>query len=116
MTTVAAILSVLLAGAVAFSAVRKLSHDPQVVQTYIRVGVPEERLDYLAIILLAGATGLLLGLFWSPVGLAAAIGLSVYFLLAIASHVRADDLEHAPAPVAIELVAVAVLVLQLARL
>jgi DoxX-like protein len=110
----AVIVSALLAAGLAYSALRKLSHGPEVVQTYARVGVPEARLDQLAIILLAGAGGLVAGLFWTPIGLAAAVGVVVYFLLAIAAHVRAGDQEHLPTPLVIELAAVAALALRLA--
>lgn len=105
------VISVLLAALLVFAAVRKLSHRPEVVASYTRVGVPEDRLDQLAWILLAGAAGLVAGLFWPPVGVAAGIGLVVYFLLAIAAHVRADDARNLPTPVALELLAVASLVL-----
>lgn len=105
------VISVLLAALLVFAAVRKLSHRPEVVASYTRVGVPEDRLDQLAWILLAGAAGLVAGLFWPPVGVAAGIGLVVYFLLAIVAHVRADDARNLPTPVALELLAVASLVL-----
>ncbi len=104
------IVSVLLAVLLAFTALRKLSHRPEVVETYTRVGVPEDRLDQLAWILLAGASGLIAGLLWPPIGVAAGIGLVVYFLLAIAAHVRANDARNLVAPVVMELLAVASLV------
>jgi hypothetical protein len=110
------IFSILLAALLAFAAVRKLSHRPEIVATYVRVGVPEDKLDYLAIILLAGAAGLILGLFWGPIGVAAAVGVVCYFLVAIASHIRANDEGHLPTPVVIEAIAVAALALRLATL
>jgi DoxX-like family len=110
------VVSVLLAALVAFAAVRKLSHKPQVVEGYLRVGVPEDRLNQLAFILLAGAAGMVLGLAWAPIGIAAAIGVIVYFLVAIAFHIRADDAEHLPTPVAIEITALAALALRIATL
>jgi hypothetical protein len=114
MPVVTIAVSVLLAALLVLSAVRKLSHQPEVVATYTRVGVPEEKLDYLAWILIAGAGGLLLGLLWPPIGIAAGVGLVVYFLLAIGAHIRAGDLEHAPTPVVIELLAAAALVSRIA--
>jgi hypothetical protein len=110
------IVSSLLAALMAFAAVRKLSHRPEVVETYVRVGVPEERLDYLAAILLAGAAGLIVGLLWAPIGVAAAIGVVTYFALAVTTHIRADDAENLPTPVAMELMAIAALVLRVATL
>ena len=104
------VVSILLAALLVFTAVRKLSHRPDVVATYTRVGVPEERLDQLAWILLAGAAGLIAGLFWPPIGVAAGIGLVVYFLLAVAAHIRAGDSGNLPVPVAMELLAIASLI------
>jgi DoxX-like family len=108
-----AVVSVLLAAALSYSAFRKLSHRPVVVQTYRRAGVPEDRLDQLAIVLLAGAAGLLLGLIWAPVGLAAAACLVVYFLVAVTFHVRADDARNLPTPLVLAVVAAVALVLRL---
>jgi hypothetical protein len=47
MSVIAAVVSVLVAALLAFSAVKKLGHRPEVVATDTRVGVPEERLDHL---------------------------------------------------------------------
>ena len=116
MSAAAAIVSVLLAAALVFAAIRKLSHRPEVVATYTRVGVPEDQLDYLAFILLAGAAGLILGLFWAPIGVAAAGGVVCYFALAVTAHVRADDTANLPTPLTIEAVAVAALTLRVASL
>ena len=110
------IVSILLAALLAFAAIRKLSHREEVVRTYLRVGVPEDKLDYLAAILLAGAAGLILGLFWAPIGVAAAVGVICYFLVAIAFHIRADDVTNLPTPVAIGVIAAAALALRIATL
>jgi DoxX-like family len=106
------IVNVLLAVVLAFAAVRKLTHREDVVASYARVGVPEERLNHLAFILLLGAAGLLLGLAWTPIGIAAALGVVVYFLLAIAAHVRHHDTRNLTTPIAVEAIAVAAVVLQ----
>jgi DoxX-like family len=111
-----AAVSILLALILSFAAVRKLSHRPEVVRSYARVGVPKGKLDYLALILLAGASGLLVGLFWAPIGIAAAVGVIAYFGLAVAAHVRADDLGNLPTPAVIELLAIVALVLGLATM
>ena len=110
------IVVVLLAGLLAFSAIRKLTHRERFIHGYIRVGVPEDKLDYLAMILLAGAVGLVLGLFWAPIGVVAAIGVISYFTVAIAFHIRADDAKNLPTPLVIALIAMAALVLRLATL
>jgi hypothetical protein len=116
MFAAAAVTSVLLAAVLVYSALTKLSHRERFVQGYVRVGVPEDKLDYLAIILLAGAAGLMLGLVWAPIGVAATAGVTLYFLVAIAFHIRADDPEHVPTPLAIALIATAALVLRVATL
>jgi hypothetical protein len=113
MSTIAAVVTVLLSAILAFAAARKLTHREDVVATYAKVGVPEERLNLLAFVLLLGAAGLLLGLAWAPIGIAAAVGVAVYFVLAIAAHVRHDDATNLPTPIAIEAMAVATLALQI---
>ncbi|MGH2978844.1 MAG: DoxX family protein [Solirubrobacterales bacterium] len=116
MVVATVIASVLLAALLAFSAIRKLTHQERIVQGYLRAGVPEDKLDYLAIILLAGAAGLVLGLFWAPIGVAAAIGVICYFLVAVAFHIRADDAENLPTPLVIALIATLALILRVATL
>jgi hypothetical protein len=116
MTIAAAAVSSLLAGLLVLSASIKLTRREPYVQGYLRVGVPEDKLNYLAAILLAGAAGLILGLVWDPIGIAAAAALVVYFLVAIASHIRADDARNLLNPVAMLLLAGAALALQLASL
>jgi DoxX-like family len=108
--------SILLAALLAYSAITKLSHRERFVQGYVRVGVPEDKLDYLAIILLAGAAGLMLGLAWAPIGVAAAVGVTLYFLVAIGFHIRAHDAEHLATPLVIAALAAAALALRVASL
>jgi hypothetical protein len=116
MSVATAIVSALLAALMSYSAVRKLSHQERFIQPYLRVGVPEEKLNYLAAILLAGAAGLILGLFWVPIGVAAAIGVILYFGTAIAFHLRADDARNLPTPLTLLVLGVAALALQLTAL
>jgi DoxX-like family len=106
-----ATVTALLAALMAYAAARKLSHRPEVVATYARVGVPEERLNLLAVTLIAGAAGLLLGLLWPPIGLAAAVATVVYFLVAIAAHIRSRDLANVTTPIVMELLAAGAAVL-----
>lgn len=58
-----------------------------------RAGVPESWLVFpIGTLKLAGAAGLLLGLVGVPlIGLAAAIGLVMYFACALYTHIRAGD-------------------------
>jgi hypothetical protein len=110
------IVSFLLAGLLVLSAFIKLTRREPYVQGYLRVGVPAHRLNLLAYILLAGAAGLVAGLWWAPVGVAAAIGLTCYFLAAIGAHLRADDVRSLPTPATYLGLAVVALVLRLATL
>jgi DoxX-like family len=110
------VVSALLAAALAYSAAMKLSHRPDVVRSYAAVGVPEDKLNALATLLLAGAAGLLLGLAWAPVGIAAAACLVVYFVVAIGFHIRLGQARTLPTPVVIVVLAAAALALRLATL
>lgn len=111
-----AVLSSLLAAMLAYAALRKLSHEPDVVAAYARVGVPEDRLNLLAALLLAGAAGLIAGLFWGAIGVASAAALVGYFACAVVAHVRFDDVANLPMPLLIETLALATLVLHLSAL
>jgi DoxX-like protein len=99
MYTALIVVSALLAALLGYTAARKLSHRPEIVATYTRVGVPEDKLDYLAAILILGAAGLVAGLAWAPLGIAAATALTAYFTLAIAAHLRARDHANLATPV-----------------
>jgi len=105
--------SLLLAALLLATAIRKLTHAPAVVETYRRVGVPERRLNLLALVLAAGAAGLVVGLWWRPLGVAAAAGLVAYFVLAVAAHVRHHDLKPLPTPLVFLALSVAGLALSL---
>jgi hypothetical protein len=109
---VVTVLSVVLAAPLIFAAIRKLGHREEVVRSYAVVGVPEERLNSLAVILLAGAAGLIAGLFWAPIGVAAAIGVVCYFALAVAAHIRHHDQRNLPTPLAILALAAALLIVR----
>jgi uncharacterized membrane protein YphA (DoxX/SURF4 family) len=110
----AATASVSLAALLMYSAVRKLSHSDEVVHSYARAGVPESSLNTLAAILIAGAVGLVVGIWWRPLGIAAAACLVVYFATACRFHIRAPDTRHLPTPVTMAVLAVTSLVLRIA--
>jgi len=88
----------LTAGLLVYAAVRKLSGRPEVIESYARVGVAAARLPVLAVVLLGGAAGIVAGLVWRPLGIAAGVGLTVYFVLALVAHARHRDLAHATTP------------------
>jgi hypothetical protein len=82
--------------------------------TAAKVGVPESWLPMLGILKAAGALGLLVGLIGVPlIGTAAAVGLVLFFFVAIIAHLRVHDYSIGPAA-AFLLLAVAALVLGLA--
>ena len=114
MSTATALASATLAAAITFAAVRKLSHRPDVVAAYARAGVPEDRLNLLAVVLLAASFGLIAGLAWTPLGAAAAAGLVAYFATAVGFHVHAGDLASAGMPIGLALLALATLILHVA--
>jgi hypothetical protein len=63
-----------------------------VLNNMARLGIPESRLKLLASLKAAGAVGLLLGLIGVPlIGVAAGIGLCIFFVGAIGTHLRAGD-------------------------
>ena len=98
MTIALYVVAGLLVALLVLSAGLKLSGKPEVVQSYGRVGVKPAQLPLLAAVLLLGAGGLLVGFLWTPLGVAAAAALVVYFVLALVAHATHDDLEHAATP------------------
>lgn len=77
---------------VAFSGVGKIRGDPKIVKViHATVGVPMKYLPLLAACEFAGALGLVLGIWWPPLGVAAGIGLVLYFVGAVISHLRVGD-------------------------
>jgi uncharacterized membrane protein YphA (DoxX/SURF4 family) len=106
----AAIVSSLLAAALFASARGKLVKDPQQMKIMATVGFPEDKLWLLASAEIAGGLGMVAGLFWWPIGVAASIGVVLYFVGAIIAHVRVKD--TFVSPLIVLLVAVAVLVLR----
>lgn len=86
------IVTLIVAVIVAFSAIAKIRRDPRVVRVIHEVvGVPLNYFPPLAGLELAGALGLVLGIFWPLAGILAGIGLALYFVGAILSHFRVGD-------------------------
>lgn len=78
------------------------------------VGVPDSRLPFLGFVKGAAAVGLAVGLFWRPLGIAAAVGLVVFFVLALVLHVRARVFHNIVGPIGFLALSVATLWLMLA--
>lgn len=88
------VITILLAAMVLFSGFGKLRNDPHIVKVIHEiVGVPMKYLPLLAACEIAGAAGLVLGIWWSPIGVAAGIGLLLYFLVAVLAHLRVGDVK-----------------------
>jgi len=109
-TVVAIVLGLGLAG----SASGKLRKDERIVTGLTGVGVPLSWFVPLALLELAGAAGLLIGIGWRPLGIAAAIGVILYFVGALIFHVRAKDFKGMVAPAVLLLVGVLALILGIA--
>jgi len=75
-----------------YSGLGKIRRDPLPVRVvHETVGVPLRYFPLLAACEFAGAVGLVVGIWWPLVGIAAGIGLVLYFVGAIASHLRGGD-------------------------
>jgi hypothetical protein len=76
-----------------FSGVAAMAHFRPILPGMARAGVPESWLTFpIGTLKTAGAAGLLLGLAGVPlVGTAAAIGLVLFFVCAVYTHLRAGD-------------------------
>ena len=93
MSTAYLVVALLAIAANAFSGVAAIVHLKPIIPAMARAGVPESWLTFpIGTLKTAGAAGLLLGLAGVPlVGTAAAIGLVLFFVCAIYTHVRASD-------------------------
>jgi uncharacterized membrane protein YphA (DoxX/SURF4 family) len=79
---------------VLFSGVGKIQRHPhQVKVVHETVGLPLQYFPLLAACEFAGAVGLVIGIWWPPIGIAAGIGLVLYFVGAVVSHLRVGDVK-----------------------
>jgi|ERR1700677_4401707 hypothetical protein len=77
---------------VAGSGLAKIARKADVVKTiHELIGVPMKYLSLLAVCELAGAIGLVVGIWVPMLGVAAGIGLVLYFVGAVVAHLRVDD-------------------------
>ncbi|MFJ9340652.1 DoxX family protein [Streptomyces sp. NPDC101733] len=106
-----AVVGMLLALALTASATLTLRRSEPVMANMRAVEVPEAWLPRLAALKAAGAVGLVVGLWIAPIGVAAAAGVTLYFIGAVVTHLRVKHYELAPAAV-LTLLAAAALVLR----
>jgi hypothetical protein len=110
-----AVLSVALAAAMALTAARKVNPDKSSLALRDRLGVSARLWSAVGLPEAAAAVGLVVGLWWAPLGVAAATGVVLLMAGAIGLHLRARFLGAALAPpIGILVVAVAVAALRLA--
>jgi hypothetical protein len=112
MDTATVIVTLLLAALFTFSSSIKLLGVSRSLAIRDHLGVKPMQWRLIGVLELAGVAGVLVGLLWSPIGIAAAIGLALLSVGAIAFHVRASDraADTAPAVIGVALaVATAVL-------
>ncbi|MFF0223289.1 DoxX family protein [Streptomyces sp. NPDC004629] len=91
MTVASVIVVVVLVLGLVASAGGKLTKQNLQMEVLRTVGVPEGRVPYLAVLELAGAAGLLVGFAVPVLGIAAAICVVLYFVGAVAAHLRVGD-------------------------
>ncbi|MFF3210975.1 DoxX family protein [Streptomyces sp. NPDC002886] len=104
-----AVVAGLLALTLAASATFTLQRNPAITENMVKVGVPDSWLPRLATLKAAGAIGLVAGLWLTPLGIAAAVGVTLYFIGAVVFHLRAKDYALAPAAVLLLIAAAAVI-------
>ncbi len=103
------IVTLLLAALFTFAASIKLLGVPQSLAIRDHLGVTPLQWRLIGTLELAGVAGVLVGLAWPPIGIAAAIGLALLSIGATAFHIKASDrvVDMAPAVIGIALAAAA---------
>jgi DoxX-like family len=107
METATVVVTLLLAALFGFAASIKLLGVSQSLAIRDHLGVKAVQWRLIGVCELAGVAGVLVGLMWAPIGIAAAIGLALLSVGAIAFHVRASDsvTDTAPAVIGLALAA-----------
>jgi hypothetical protein len=113
MFVLTAVLSVALAAVLALTAYRKVNPDKDSMALRDRLGVPPRVWTAVGVPEALAAVGLVIGLWWPPLGVAAAAGVVLVMAGAVGLHLRARFLGAAlVAPVGVLAFAVAVTVLR----
>jgi uncharacterized membrane protein YphA (DoxX/SURF4 family) len=109
----AVILSVLLALVTLAAGAPKAQFKGDVVDGLVAKGLSSALVRFIGLVEVAAAAGLVAGIWWQPLGIAAAVGMAVLLLVAIGYHVKWGDYRDSAArgaatvPVLLFLVAVA---------
>ncbi|WP_067703124.1 DoxX family protein [Nocardia jejuensis] len=115
MNTAYLILAVVSAAWIGFSGYSLFAQKQFVVDPLNQYGVPQGWWNWLALAKSAGALGLIVGIAVPAIGIAAAVGLILYFALASATAIRAHSYGTAVFPILYLAPAAATLALQLAK-
>lgn len=101
------VVTVLLAALFGFASSIKLLGVSQSLKVRDHLGVSPARWRGIGLLELAGVIGVLAGLWWAPIGVAAAVGLALLAIGAITFHIRASDrvTDTAPALIGVALAA-----------
>ncbi len=91
-------MSLLLAAACLLPAAGKLTGQSKMRQSAAHFGIPWPRYRLIGAAELAAAAGILAGLWWQPLGVAAAAGMALLLLGALVTHRRAADSGKEMAP------------------
>jgi uncharacterized membrane protein YphA (DoxX/SURF4 family) len=111
------IVAILTAALATASGVFKLQRNPRVIKSIHEVvRVPMRWIPWLAVCEFAGALGLLIGIVWPPLGVAAAIGLVIYFISAVIGHLRVRDFQGLGSPALPLVLSIATLVTRILSL
>ncbi|MFD9412838.1 DoxX family protein [Streptomyces sp. NPDC059989] len=111
MSTTATVITLVAAFMAGFSGASILFGAKFTVEPLAEYGVPRSWWNLLATAKLAGAAGLVTGLFIPAIGIAAAIGLILYFTGAVITVLRARAYAHTPFPLLYAAPAIAALTL-----
>src|SRR6266508_1415913 len=90
------VIAVLFALALVMSGVGKLTKQERIVTTITGLGVPLSWFPWLATVLIAGGLGLVIGIWVPAIGVAAGIGVFLYFAGAVITHLRAREMTLGP--------------------
>jgi hypothetical protein len=116
MFTAYAVVAALMSSVLLASAGAKFTRPKRLVDQMSTLDLPYGMLPYLGAAQLAGAAGLLAGLRLGLLGIAAATGLVLYFLGAVAAHARVGDHRGASPAAALAVAAVVLAALRAATL
>lgn len=108
------VLSLVLAAAMLGSGIQKLVRAPAMIENMRAVNVSVPQMTVLGVLEVAATVGLVVGLWWMPLAVAAAIGAVLYFGGAVVAHVRASDKNVVPAAVLLVLAVVTLVLLLVA--